>query len=93
MRARRGRHEQLGPDLLREAGPGEVPLAGHDGEAGRRDPRDCGTVPLEGPAAGALACPADFAPAAALGAARAAPPAVEEAADSVLEPRLMRLSP
>ena len=41
---------------------------------------------LEGPAAGAWTCPADSAPAAALGPVRAAPPAVEEAADPVLEP-------
>ena len=57
-------------------------------------PRDCGSVPLEGPTAGALACSAECAPAAALGsAARAAPPAVDEAADEELEPRLRWLSP
>ncbi|HKN57062.1 MAG TPA: hypothetical protein VJX66_31535, partial [Amycolatopsis sp.] len=50
-----------------------------------------GTAALEGAAAGALARPSDFAVPAALGStARAAPPAVVEAADPVLAPRLMR---
>src|SRR5689334_24293339 len=57
-------------------------------------PSDCGIAPLDGPAAGALACSPERAPAAALGpAARVAPPAVDEAADEELEPRLRWLSP
>jgi len=50
-------------------------------------PCECGTVPWADRAAGALACPPDFAVPAAVGvAARAALPAEVEAADSLLEP-------